>query len=161
MIYDVLIVGAGPCGLAVASRLCESTPSALFTDAEHERYWKKSNFSQHTLEHESRQRHARRAQEAHRQKEGRTSREGPSMVVLDATADSWMSLWRSRFRALNISHLRSPLFFHCDPRDRDGLLAYSHVEDRVAELKEITNVVGKEVSKHQRKKSRKSRGCQW
>jgi ribulose 1,5-bisphosphate synthetase/thiazole synthase len=37
-INDVLIVGAGPCGLAVAARMREATPSALFTDVEHQRY---------------------------------------------------------------------------------------------------------------------------
>lgn len=36
-IQDVLIIGGGPCGLAVAARLHESTPSALFTDSEHQR----------------------------------------------------------------------------------------------------------------------------
>ena len=38
MVYDVFIVGAGPGGLAIAARLREPTPSAVFTDAEHNRY---------------------------------------------------------------------------------------------------------------------------
>ncbi|KAK1139597.1 hypothetical protein N8T08_000601 [Aspergillus melleus] len=37
-LLDVIVVGAGPCGLAVAARLNEETPSAMFTDEEHQRY---------------------------------------------------------------------------------------------------------------------------
>ena len=43
-IADVLVIGAGPCGLAVAARLCEPVPSALYSDAEHARFhWLKKH----------------------------------------------------------------------------------------------------------------------
>lgn len=43
-IHDVLIVGAGPCGLALAARLRENTPTSLFTESEHQRFhWMKAS----------------------------------------------------------------------------------------------------------------------
>ena len=142
MIYDVLIVGAGPCGLAVAARLREQTPSALFTEDEHNRFWRKS----------------RRAPVTGK---GRTKKPSAasdcSMLVLDAHSSKWMSSWEDKFEALQISHLRSPLFFHPDPQDRDGLLAYAHEHDRCSELCRIDGVVGKELSKHQKKNKNKRR----
>lgn len=149
MIYDVAIIGAGPCGLAVASRLREMTPSALFTDDEHARYWKRFNRSE-SIENE-RKKARRTCASNHGAVVSQSER---SLVVLDAQSSSWMSAWRERFRALHIDQLRSPLFFHPDPRDRDGLLAYSHFQDRMSELEEIPHVVGKEISKHRVKKSR-------
>ncbi len=77
------------------------------------------------------------------------------IAVLDANGDQWMSAWDERFERLGISHLRSPMFFHPDPRDRDGLLEFTVSEGRQDELKEIQGVVGKELSKHQRKKKLK------
>jgi hypothetical protein len=81
------------------------------------------------------------------------------MMVLDATSDHWMGTWNRNFEALQISHLRSPLFFHPDPRDRDGLLAYAYSEGRQRELEELKGIVGKELSKHKQKvKTKRSVG---
>jgi hypothetical protein len=77
------------------------------------------------------------------------------MIVLDAHSSGWMSAWREKFQSLQIDHLRSPLFFHPDPRDRDGLLAFAHFNQRSEELEEIQNVVGKEISKHRAKQNRR------
>jgi hypothetical protein len=54
-----------------------------------------------------------------------------------------MKSWNLKFSDLKISHLRSLMFFHPDPRDRDGLLAFTYKEAREKELREIQGVVGK------------------
>lgn len=149
MIYDVAIIGAGPAGLAVAARLRETTPSALFTDDEHSRYWRRFNRRETFETEQKRRRRSNNSESSHDE-----SPENRSIIVLDAHSSQWMSAWKERFRKLQIDHLRSPLFFHPDPRDRDALLAYSHFHGRADELQEINNVVGKELSKHQAKKRR-------
>ncbi|KAL1638317.1 hypothetical protein SLS56_000125 [Neofusicoccum ribis] len=80
-----------------------------------------------------------------------------STLVLDATGDQWLSRWKKLFKTFEITNLRSPMFFHVDPGDRDGLLAYTHEQNRDNELVEIRECVGKEISKHLRKKRVKSR----
>jgi hypothetical protein len=82
---------------------------------------------------------------------------GYSIQVLDSTSATYLGRWRTMFRALGIQTLRSPLFFHVDPRDRDGLKEFAYANGREAEMVELKGVVGKEVSKHQLKKSRKRR----
>jgi len=145
-VHDVLIVGAGPSGLAVAARLKERTPSALYTDEEHQRY--------HWLA-----KHGPRSSVKNR-RNGRTkcaSQDNANAgklatLVVDSSSDKWMGKWHRLFAALELSHLRSPMFFHPDPRDRDALLAFAHAEGRGDELLEITGCVGKEISKHKKKK---------
>lgn len=44
------------------------------------------------------------------------------------------------------------MFFHLDPAERDGLLSYAYFNGRENEMREIKGCVGKELSKHQRKK---------
>lgn len=65
-----------------------------------------------------------------------------------------MERWNRAFKALRIDHLRSPMFFHIDPADRDGLLAYTREMGREKELYELSGCVGQELSKHKRKKIR-------
>ncbi|CCU80437.1 FAD binding domain-containing protein [Blumeria hordei DH14] len=157
-VHDVIIIGSGPCGLAVASRLKEQTPGSLFTDSEHQRFhfMKVSNQSRQTTKCKRCSRRPRTAQD--RLLSGPTiPGKGLDIVVLDAQADSWMHSWNQNFEKLKISHLRSPMFFHPDPSDRDGLRAFAFLKGRLNELKEIEGVVGKELSKHQRKQKQKNR----
>lgn len=150
-VHDVLIIGAGPCGLAVAARLCEHSPSAVFTDEEHRRYhWIRKHGGQMSIKHKKDGR-VTNAKTARRH--GRRY----STLVLDGTGDHWMTRWNNLFKMFEITHLRSPMFFHVDPGDRDALLAFTHERDRETELEEIRDCVGKEISKHQRKKKLSSR----
>ena len=148
-IHDVLIVGAGPCGLAVAARLREHTPAALFTDEEHRRY----KFIG---------KHGKKVPLKHvktgKITNAKTSRPEYKMTVLDSSAGTWMGRWNRLFKTYNISHLRSLMIWHCDPQDRDALLAHAYFHGRERELVEIKNCVGKEISKHAKKKS-KGRAC--
>ncbi|KAF4556887.1 Hypothetical protein D9617_1g087690 [Elsinoe fawcettii] len=152
-LYDVLIVGAGPCGLAVASRLREETPSAMFTDEEQQRYhWIRKHAGKMAVKN-------RRTQATRAATQNSVSeRQRYSMLVIDNSGSEWMAKWDRLFRIFEISHLRSPMFFHVDPRNRDGLLGYAHEQGREGELVEIGGCVGVERSKHQRKKDRGSAG---
>lgn len=144
-IYDVLIIGAGPCGLSIAARLREHTPAALFTDEEHRRYhWISKYGKKMPL------RHVRSGKTTDGRK---PSRPEYKMLVLDADSGSWMGRWNRLFRTFDISHLRSPMLWHVDPQDRDALLAHAYANEREDELVEIRNCVGKEMSKHAKKKS--------
>lgn len=146
--YDVLIIGGGPCGLAVAARLCETTPSALFTDDEHQRY--------HWIRRHSGRMAVKNRKNGSISQVSRPCKPRYSTLVLDSSGDEWLARWTRLFSVFNIENLRSPMFFHLDPRDRDALLAYMHREERLNECCEIVGCVGKEKSKHRKKVDRRN-----
>ncbi|KAJ5918808.1 hypothetical protein N7454_009952 [Penicillium verhagenii] len=183
--HDVIIIGAGPCGLGVAARIHEDTPSAVFTDEEHQRYhWIKKHAGKMNLVQAGRtKKNSVRAEKWNRglqcpcdgdNRQRRASADSVSSVssvpslasstsstssnvstlVLDGSGDQWMQRWNNAFRTLEIKQLRSPMFFHVDPGDRDGMLAYAQETGREEDLWEIPGCVGKEMSKHKKKKRR-------
>jgi hypothetical protein len=150
-VLDVIIVGAGPCGLATAARLREHTPAALFTDEEHRRYhWIGKYGNKIPLKHARSGKTSNARNTAHGQYR---------MLVLDDTDDKWLGRWKTLFSTYDISHLRSPMLWHVDPLDRDALLAHAFFHDRQSEMIEIRNCVGREISKHGKKKMARGKPC--
>ncbi|KAL4743407.1 hypothetical protein BDV11DRAFT_109409 [Aspergillus similis] len=198
-LHDVLIIGAGPCGLAVAARLREHTPSAIFTDAEHQRYhWINKHKGRMNLvrrrpgkmgslgvpKHQPAAQGKERASSVSSEDSTSTgsttltegkdsatsvssqdwdsepeeeSKDSPTIKVLDSTSLHWLTKWHRAFNTLEIAQLRSPMFFHIDPSDRDGMLAYTTEHGREDDLWEIPGCVGKELSKHKKKKQQRQR----
>ncbi|KAG5932381.1 hypothetical protein E4U59_007518 [Claviceps monticola] len=150
-VYDVIIVGAGPCGLAAAARLREHTPAALFTDEEHRRFhWINKYGNNVSLKH---------VRSGKLSVPRRLVKPEYKMMVLDSSDGKWLGRWKELFGLYDISHLRSPMLWHLDPLDRDSLLAHAYSENREDELVEIRNCVGKEISKHAKKKNAGTRHC--
>lgn len=160
----LVIIGAGPHALALATRLNEPRPAALYTDLEHARLsWLQREADAGEARHTAKSRHkAVKGHWAARKlvvpKEATLVANAvdpaPSVRVLDSSGDAWLSRWDAFFAGLSIQHLRSPMTFHPSPADADALVAYAQRTSREPELEPIKGVVGSELSKYQRKKRR-------
>lgn len=135
---DLVVVGAGPHSLSLICRLLESSPAEVFSDADHARlhYWKK-NFSTSYSVSDSLDIDADRKR----------------ILVIDGKG-KWMESWNQSFRAFNIKHLRSPMFFHPDPFDSNALRCFSDTQCRSCELVDISKIV--DQCKKCKKKAQKS-----
>lgn len=157
----LVIIGAGPHALALATRLNEPRPAALYTDLEHARlsWLQRDDADQRTTKSQSRHKAVKGHWPARKlvaPKEAtlvaNAADPAPSVRVLDSSGSAWLSRWDAFFAGLSIQHLRSPMTFHPSPADADALVAYAQRTSREPELEPIKGVVGTELSKHQRKR---------
>ncbi|KAH8780954.1 hypothetical protein F5883DRAFT_448193 [Diaporthe sp. PMI_573] len=119
----------------------------MFTDEEHSRFhWLRKHGTRVALKHYK----TGKEVPGSRPKTGRKPES--RIAVLDADDNRWLGRWRRLFSTYGISHLRSPMLWHVDPQHRDAMLSHAHFHGRENELVEIRGCVGKEMTKHRKKK---------
>lgn len=145
--FEVIIIGGGTCGLAAAARLCEEHPGTLYTDDEHQRFhWLKQRKS------------SIKTVNSRRKDPIKSDKFVPQdLLIIDSTSSKFLKQWDNQFENCKIPFLRSPMFFHPDPANIDGLFTYfeANRRDKDSDLLKIENVVGKEYSKHKNKTAMK------
>lgn len=150
--FEVLVVGGGTCSLAICARLCESHPGSIYTEDEHQRFhWLKQRGNQVELVKN------KGRKKSHLKDAFKNNFQPSDILVLDELDNHFLAQWDTQFSVCKIPYLRSPMFFHCDPTNIDGMVIYAHMmkdEDPYC-IKKIENVVGREYSKHQLKKQMK------
>ncbi|CAO1634999.1 unnamed protein product [Parajaminaea phylloscopi] len=186
-LFDLVIIGAGPACLALLTRLLESRPAALYTEEEH-RYlhWldqKAGKTSASVKQPRAGRKHVLRViktkasgRGAERVIAGEKSLHDQAepdeidvqcgcgnelkILVVDKIGDGFMANWNRLFKALDIQHLRSPLFWHPCPADLDSLLAYAQRGGRinVADGSFITDSAMRACNHEKKAVGRRSRG---
>ena len=181
--YDLVIIGAGPAALAVISRILESRPAALYTEDEHRhlhfthrqrtpalipsKVAKSSKTSKHSISRELEEQ-----TRLGRKKRGKAMWNVANdnacpcdgrikILVIDKLGEGFMGLWRRNFKALGISHLRSPMFFHPDASDFDALIAYANQRGKAGEgtPDQVIELIEQRIAAGSSQSSSKTRGC--
>lgn len=182
--FDVVVIGAGPAALSLVTRMLEDRPAAIYLEDErrHLHWLNRTSHCAPTLKTRGGGSVQYRTVLEHSDKLKSSPRHPKARIlILDKHSSGWMTQWRSNFASLEIPYLRSPMFFHPDPSDLDGLLEYAMQTGRInsaphtvlcdiltgrsgprvskasakvpdrPDLLQVPGVVGSEFSKHKRK----------
>ncbi|KAF4093276.1 hypothetical protein AMELA_G00000260 [Ameiurus melas] len=129
---DVLIVGAGPHALILATLLLNPQQHVSSSNAEILQGIQLSKTNSKTGRTKSKRRSVDTLSELHKDPEYPQCPH-VNFKVVDSYGE-WASLWESQFTALNIPHLRSHMLVHTNPLNKKALQEFVLAEDRVAEL---------------------------
>lgn len=170
--FDVLIIGGGPHALGLAARLREPRPAALYTDIEHSRLAFLQRPGAVKLPRQPKKPYNLRAPHPminiqNQIEKSFDENSFPRLLALDASSPQWMGRWNGFFHHLDISHLRSPMFFHPSPADVDGLEAFARRSDREKEcadsggVEDVLPTVGQSQrgADKIRKRATRKKGC--
>lgn len=188
--FDLVIIGAGPAALTLVTRILETRPAAIYLEEERQHLsWLRRHRDNSACAPTLSTRRPGKGNERIVGKcgtKGCAQRSPMSILVVDKLGEGWMGQFFRNFASLEIPFLRSPMFFHPDPADLDGLLEYAVQQNRAgvaphtiivdaqmpkrgrrkadaaekAELLEIPGVVGKEISKHKMKQRQNRKHAQ-
>jgi hypothetical protein len=137
-LQELVIVGAGPHALALLCRIFEKSPFPILNDQEHQRI-----FHQH-------QDFIRTHPLLYHCGNHLNSTDTKTKITVIDDFGGWMNKWNQCFETFQISHLRSPMFFHPDSFDPESLRAYAELEKRTDELLDITHVINPGTKKSSR-----------
>lgn len=131
--FDVVVIGAGPAALTFVTRLLEDRPAALYLEDErrHLHWLQRKNHTAPLLKTRKPGSSSDRVIKTGKGEVKPCPRQSTMRVlVVDKLGDGWLGQWNRNFKMYEIPYLRSPMFFHPDPADLDGLLEYAVQTDR-------------------------------
>ncbi|XP_060715772.1 uncharacterized protein zgc:113276 isoform X2 [Tachysurus vachellii] len=136
---DVLIVGAGPHALILATLLMNPNQHVNSSSPEILQGVQLSKTNPKNGQTKSKNRSVDTLSELH--KDPKCPPCPPLIFKVVDSYGEWASLWESQFTTLNIPHLRSHMLVHTNPLNKKALQEFVLAEDRLAELHSLPEKV--------------------
>ena len=130
--FDLVVIGSGPAALTFVTRWLEERPAALYLEDErqHLHWLKRQTHAAPVLETRKPTKSSDRIIKTNQKNEWHMRKSSLRVLIVDKLGDGWLGQWHRNFGSYEIPFLRSPMFFHPDPSDLDGLLEYAVQTER-------------------------------